>query len=125
MRNLFPIGCNFFNFPKILQNPEEFLEVCERFEDVGLDVDELVDAKALVGLDHLFGESCEDDGFHFALQKVTSGLGDFCIFVVGRAENHDVGFSIERGFYAFLGGSEAVVVDNLIAGDTEEVGGEA
>ena len=101
------------------------LEVGEAVEDVGLDVDELVDAVALVGFDHLFGEACEDEALHLALEHLAHRLGELGILVVARTEHHHVGTALEGGLGTLFGSGEARVVDNLIAGHTEEVGGEA
>ena len=87
-------------------------------------MDEFVYAVAFVGVDHLFGEACEDNRFDLAFQQLASFLGDVGIFLVAGAQYHDVGFSVESGFYALFSGCEAVVVDDFVSGTAEEVGGE-
>ena len=88
-------------------------------------MDELVDAIALVGLDHFLRETGQNDALDLAFQQVAGLFGDFGIFVVRRAEHHDVGLLLEGGLDAFLGRGKTVIVNDFVAGHAKEVGGEA
>ena len=88
-------------------------------------MDELVDAVALVGLNHFLGEAGEHEALHLALEGLAHRLGELGVLVVARAEHHHVGAALQSRLGALVGGGEAGVVDDFIACHAEEVGGEA
>ena len=65
--------------------------------------------------------SAGNDEHGAAIHGLEGGHGILGVLVVAGAEHHDVGLGSHSGLYTLLYGSEAEVVDYLIACASEEV----
>ena len=82
-------------------------------------MDEILDAS---GLEVFCAGRCS--GYYVegtAVQILEGGDGVLGILVVARADDYDVGTSLERLVDTFLDGSEAQVVYHLVTGSSQEV----
>ena len=98
---------------------QKTIKLLEGLQHIATYVDEVLDACSLQFL-HACGSTGYDE--HGAtIECLEGGDGMLSIFVVARAENHDVGLGSHSSLNTLLNGSEAEVVDYLIACASEEV----